>query len=251
MPFAAPRNPVVAFLWAVVQVPRAFFWVLRFGELRALLLLPLVVSLAVGAGLLTLSFVAARPLLSLVFDHHAGFAWGVSLVLTHLVLAASAVVVTLQLQGGIASAYHERASLFVQRQLTGDAPPPSTGALGVLARALKVLPGLRTIALWALTFACSATLIFVPVAGPVLVVVSQVALAAGFLAHGSVIAARERLALPRWLYVREPALLLGLTLGVVPFILVPPLALLGAIALSVCGTTVALGIHERRAPPSG
>ncbi|MDP1827481.1 MAG: hypothetical protein Q8L48_29695 [Archangium sp.] len=249
MPFAAPRNPVVAFFWAVVQVPRSFWWVIRFGELRALLVLPLVVSLVVGAGLLTVSFFAARPVLSLVLDHHSGVAWGVSLVLTHLVLAASAVVVTLQLQGGIASAYHERASLFVQRKLVGDAPPPSTGPLGVLVRAVKVLPGIRTIALWVLTFACSAALIFVPVAGPVLVVVSQIALAAGFLAHGSVIAARERLGLPRWLYLREPALLLGLTLGVVPFILFPPLALFGAIALSVCGTTVALGIQARRAAP--
>lgn len=79
-----------------------------------------------------------------------------------------------------------------------------------------------------------------------LVVVSQVALAAGFLAHGSVVMARDRLGLPRWLYFRQPALLIGLTLGVVPFVLFPPLALLGAIALSVSGTIVAVGISDAR-----
>lgn len=246
---AAPRNPLAAFFWAAAQVPRAFAWVLRFPELRAVVVLPLVVTLVLGAALLAGSWFAARPLLELVMAQQPGtlhqLAWGVSITVTHLLLALSAVVVALQLQGGVSSAYHERASLFVQRRLTGSAPEPATGTVAVLLRAVKVLPSVRTLLLWALTAFCSATLIFVPVAGPVLVVVAQLALAAGFLAHGAVVMARDRLGLPRWLYFREPALLLGLTLGVLPFVLFPPLALFGAVALSVSGTIVAVGAAHR------
>ena len=239
-----PTNPLARFFWAIVQVPRAFVWVVRFPELRSLVVLPLVVTIALGAALLVGAWFAASPLLSLVMRHQPGalheIAWGGALVVTHLLLAVSAVVIALQLQNGVSSAYHERASLFVQRRVTGNAPAPASGALGVLLRAVKILPSVRTVLLWALTALCAATLILIPVAGPVLVIGSQVVLAAGFLAHGAVTACRDRLGLQRWLYFREPALLMGLTVGVLPFVLFPPLALVGAVGLSVCGTHVAL-----------
>jgi len=163
-----------------------------------------------------------------------------------LVLLALALLFTVQLSGAINGAALERMSLYVQKKLTGEAPEPAIGVgRVVLVAARSALPTLKSLVLWALCAGAAAGLVLVPPFGPLLVIPVQVLLGAAFLAHGAVTASRQRLELPRQLYWREPACLLGLTLGFVPFLLVPPLLIAGAGTIAISGTFVALGIRER------
>ncbi len=236
-----PRFGLGAFAWALVQPLRGAWWQLREPQLRALAVAPALVTLLVGAVLSAGAVLAAVQLQPQPFGR----------VVLAVIGVALALLFTVQLSGAISSAALERMSIYVQKKTTGEAPEPTLGVGRVLASAARsVLPTLRSLVLWALCSAAAAGLVLVPPFGPVLVVPVQVLLGAGFLAHGAVAASRERLELPRRLYWREPACLLGLTLGFVPFLLVPPLLIVGAGTIAISGTLVALGIRARRGPTS-
>jgi len=249
--FGLPRFGLFAFFWAMVQPLRAVWWQLRFQELRALSVIPVVLTLTIGTAMQVFSFMAAAPLQELLMKHGEGLlgsaAWVSSRVLVHVVLAFAAVVVTFRLLSAIGGATLERMSLFVQRRVTGTAPEPAIGVGQVVLNVVRgLLPTLRSLVLWGLTSLAAATVVLIPVAGPVLVLPVQALLAAGFLAHGAVIDSRDRLGLPRLLSLREPAALLGLTVGFLPFVLLPPLLIVGGGAIAIAGAFVAVGLAERR-----
>lgn len=217
-------------------------------ELRSLALRPTGLTLGAGLALLISSFMLAAPLQHALMDPAApkllGFAARVAI---HAVLAFTAVLATLRLQAVFTGIYLERMSLAVQRKVTGTAPEPAVGAKGALSLAVRSLvPSLKALVLWALTALLACAVVLIPVVGAVLVVPLQVALAAGFMAHGAVADSRGRLGLPRWLYLRELACLSGLTVGFVPFVLFPPLMLVGGGSITIAGTLVALGVKSRR-----
>jgi hypothetical protein len=105
----------------------------------------------------------------------------------------------------------------------------------------------RRLFAWALSSAAAYLLVLVPGAGPVLVVVAQTAIAALFLAHGTIVENRARLGLPRMLLVREPALVMGLALALSPLVLFPPLMVVTGGPVAIAGALVALGAARRRA----
>jgi hypothetical protein len=198
------------------------------------------------------SVVGAAPLQHLLMREGTSFTehatWLAARVVLHALLAFSALVATLRLQGAVTAAVTERMSLFVQRTVLGQAPEPTMGTGKVLWQAVKsVVPTLKALVLWGLTSLAAAALVLIPGMGAVLVVPVQAVVAAAFLAHGAVADSRGRLGLPRWLYLRELACLLGLTLGFLPFVLFPPLMLVGSGAMAISGTLVALGARARRA----
>lgn len=249
--FGPPRFGLWAFFWAVVQPLRAVWWQLRFTELRALAMVPAAVTLVLGTALVMASVLLAAPAQNLLMTHGQGVlgnaAWVLVRILVHVVLGFAAVVATIRLQAAVAGAALERMALFVQRRILGTAPEPAIGLGRMVVNALRaLLPSLRSLVLWGLTALAAATVVLIPVVGPALVFPVEAALAAGFLAHGAVIDSRERLGLPRFLYLKEPACLLGLTVGFVPFVLFPPLMIVGGGAIAVSGALVAVGLSERR-----
>jgi uncharacterized protein involved in cysteine biosynthesis len=253
--FGPPRNPFGRFAWAVVQVPRAFWWQLRDGALRKLFLLPTVLTVLVGSALMVGAAIASGAVVG--HFEHAGNATiaAVSMTLEFLLVfaisAAAALFITWHAQSAIAAPAFERMTLHVQRVIEGDAPAPSVGALEVMRRALRgLLPRLRSLIAWALTAAAGATLIFVPVVGPVLAVGAQAVIAALFLSHGTITDNRTRLGLPRRLLLVEPALVLGLALGLLPLVLVPPLLFFCGGPVAIAGALVALGSRRNEATPS-
>ncbi|MDX2010787.1 MAG: EI24 domain-containing protein [Myxococcaceae bacterium] len=250
--FGPPRPAVGAFFWAVLQLPRAVVWTLRERALRELLFQPALVTAAVTVVFSLGALVGAGPLEALLLERQPGLGgtvvWlGVRVALTGCLLIA-AIFTAWQLAGAITAASLERMALYVQREVLGEAPPPSIDGVAVVVRAARSLfPTTRRLFLWALTTLAATTLILVPVAGPVLVVVAQTAVNAAFLAHGAIADNRARLGLPSRLLLREPALLLGYALACVPVVLVPGVALVAAAPVTVGGALVALGAHRRRA----
>lgn len=250
--FGPPGNAVGAFFWAALQVPRALVWQVRERELRRHALMPLVVTFVVGLALVLGAVGAAGPLEGLLLPRGEGLGASVTWLAVRVALTAVlmvlAALLTWHLQSAIASAWLERMTLYVQREVNGDAPAPATGTLEVAKRAARgVFPRVRGLVVWALTAGASAALILVPVAGPVLVVAAQAAIGAGFLAHAVVTDNRARLGLPRRLLLREPALLLGLTLALAPLTVVPPLLFVLSGPVAIAGAMVALGAQRRRA----
>lgn len=247
---AAPHAPPLAFFWAMLQPLRAVWWQLTIPELRKLALKPLALTFGLGISLLVATFMLAAPLQHALWgDHPTNNAIGVAgRIVLHAMLAFVALILTLRLQGAVNGAYLERMSLFVQEKRTGSAPEPVTGVGKVLVNAVRsAVPSFRALLIWALMSLIAFAVVLIPVAGPVLVLPLQVAVASGFLAHGAVADSRGRLDLPRWLYVREAPCLLGLTLGFVPFVLFPPLMLVGGGAIAISGALVAIGTKYRRA----
>jgi uncharacterized protein involved in cysteine biosynthesis len=228
--FGPPRHALGAFGWAVLQLPRALWWTLRERPLRSLLLQPALVTAAVTVALCIAAVAVAGPLEAAVLDRQPGLGgtvvwFGVRAALTVSLLFA-AVFSAWQLAGAITAASLERMALFVQREVLGDAPPATIDGVGVVVRAVRSLfPTTGRLLLWALTTVASTSLILIPVAGPILVVVVQVLVNAMFLAHGAIADNRARLGLPSRLLLREPALLLGYTLACVPVVLIPGVAL--------------------------
>jgi hypothetical protein len=216
-----------------------------------LAVLPGAVTLTVGAALTVASFLVAGPLEGLLMQHRPGLlggaAWlAVRILLLALLLLASGLA-TWQLQGAIASAYLERMALYVQQEVEGQAPAPAVGPAQVVRKAaMGVLPRVKGLVAWALSALAATTLILVPGVGPILVMAAQAAIASGFLAHGAIADNRERLGLPPRLLLREPASVLGLALGLVPLVLVPPLLMFAGGPVTIAGALVALGIHRRR-----
>lgn len=249
--FGPPRNALGAFGWATLQLPRAVLWQVRERELRRLMFVPALLTFGLGSLGCVIAVLAAGPLQALVMEQSPGFlggaAWlGVRVLLT-VVLVVGALLAAWHLQGALAAASLERMALHVQREVLGDAPPPVTDAGAVVKRAvLGLFPSTRRLVLWGLTSAAGLTLVLVPVAGPVLVVVTQTAIGALFLAHGAIADNRDRLGLPRRLLLREPALLLGYALACAPLLLFPPALLFLSGPVSVGGALVALGAHRRR-----
>jgi len=245
--FGPPRNAFGAFGWAVVQLPRALWWQVRERELRALTLAPVLWTLIAGVTGLVGAVIAAGPLSAALIAEPAWLQLTLRVVLT-FVLALLAVLLTWQLQGALAAPSLERMALFVQREVTGDAPPPESGALLAMKKALTgFFPSVRRLFAWALTAALGLTLVLVPVVGPVLVIVAQTAVAALFLAHGAIVQNRARLGLPRRFVLAEPALVLGLAVSCVPLVLVPPLLLFVGSTVHVAGALVSLGWQRRSA----
>lgn len=248
--FGPPRSSIGAFFWAALQLPRALAWQLREKELRAHALAPLLVTFFVGAALIVAAIVGAGPLEAALLTRGEGvgatLGWVAARVALTVVLIVVALGATWQLHGAIASAWLERMALFVQLQISGEAPPATVGALEVVRRAaLGVFPRVKGLVAWLLSTIAAVTLILVPGFGPVLVIAAQAALAAGFLAHSTITENRARLGLPRRLLLREPALLLGLALALVPLVLVPPLLLVAGGPISIAGALVALGMQRR------
>lgn len=249
--FGPPRNAPGAFGWAALQLPRALLWQVRERRLRGLAFLPALLTLGLGSLGALLSLLSAGPLQALLF-HRAPGLFGTATWLTirvglTVLLLVGALLTAWHLQGAIASAALERMALHVQREVLGEAPPPTLDAARVVKRAvLGVLPSLRRLVVWALSSLSAMTLILVPVAGPVLVVVAQTAIGALFLAHGAIADNRDRLGLPRRLLLREPALLLGYALACVPLLLFPPALFFAAGPVHIGGALVALGAHRRR-----
>jgi uncharacterized protein involved in cysteine biosynthesis len=250
--FGPPKQPLGAFVWALVQVPRAVWWQLREKELRALALAPALITLALGVLLTIGAILAAEPILTWWATRSPGVlgqvTWIAERVVLTVVLLIGAALTTWQLQGAIASASLERMTLCVQRIVNGEAPPPTVGALQVVKRAARNLfPRTRQLVAWGLSTALALTLIAVPVVGPVLVVVAQTALGSLFLAHGTITDNRERLGLPRKLLLKEPALVLGLAVALAPLILFPPAMILSGGPVAIAGALVALGTQRRAA----
>ncbi|MFT3706439.1 MAG: hypothetical protein QM817_02105 [Archangium sp.] len=244
--FGPPRNPFGRFAWAVAQLPRAFWWQVRSAELRKLFFLPTIITVIVGFALLGGAAVASGTLVTM--QHHDGnaavVAVGVTLefLLAFAVLSAAAVFITWHAQSAISAPAFERMTLVVQRDVDGSAPEPAVGALEVMRRALRgFFPRLRSLVLWALTAIAGAALVLVPVFGPVLALGAQVIIASLFLAHGTITDNRTRLGLPRRLLLAEPALVLGLALGLVPLVLLPPLLFFCGGPVAIAGALVALG----------
>lgn len=249
--FGPPRNPIGAFAWAVVQLPRGVVWMLRERELRSLALMPALVTLGVGFLLSLVAVISAGPLQELLLDRAPGALGGVTWLATRVVLTVVLVIGALltswQLQGAFAAASLERMALHVQKVVLGSAPEPAMGTSAIVKRAvLGVFPSVRRMVLWGLTSLAALTLVLVPVVGAVLVVMAQTAIGALFLAHGAIADNRDRLGLPRRLLLREPALLLGYALACVPLVLFPPALLFASGPVSVGGSMVALGAHRRR-----
>ncbi|HEY3449574.1 MAG TPA: hypothetical protein VGK67_24690 [Myxococcales bacterium] len=215
-------------------------------------MLPNLVTLLVGTALTAAAVVGAGPLLEQLMSKGSGAlaaaAWVTARVVLTLVLVVAAGIATWHVQSAIADAYLERMALYVQRVVDGDAPAPVKGALEVLrSAALGIFPRVKRLFAWALSALAAATLVLVPTVGPVLVVVAQTAIAALFLAHGTIADNRARLGLPRLLLVREPALVAGLALSLSPLLLVPPLMLVTGGPVAIAGALVALGARRRRA----
>jgi hypothetical protein len=241
---------MISFFWALLQPLRAVWWQLKYAELRALALKCALVTVAAVTALLGAAFFAAGPLQRLVFGS-TGVVAAAEQVVIYLLLSLVALFAALQLQGPITSAFCERMSLFVQKQLTGVAPEPELGKRRVLLGAVKSLfPTLRALLLWGLTAAAAALLVLLPPFGPLLVVPVQLMLGAAFLAHAAVAQVRPRLGLPRRLYLKQPGAMLGLAIGFVPFVMFPPFALAGAGAIAISGTFVGLRIGDARAAPA-
>jgi uncharacterized protein involved in cysteine biosynthesis len=243
-----------AFLWASLQGPRAVLWQVRERELRSLALLPAVLTVVCGAGLLVGAVLAAGALTGLLSREAHGFGEaGLRLLLQALltgVLMLAATFLAWHLQSAIAAAMYERMALYVQRHVLGESPLPAIGTVEVLKRTLRsVFPRVRSLVAWALTALAGLGLVLVPVVGPVLAVGAQVAIAALFLAHGTITDNRERLGLPRRFLLAEPALVLGLALALTPLVLVPPLLLVFGGPVAIAGAFVALGSAARRAEP--
>lgn len=242
--FGPPRNPVGAFGWAALQLPRAVLWQWRERELRTLTFVPALVTLAFGLAAVVAAVLGAGPLTGVLVAHGA-LAVLTRVVLTVVLLLAAALL-TWQLQSALAAPALERMALYVQREVTGEAPVPTEALSTVLRKAVTgFFPSLRRIVAWALGALAGLTLVLVPVVGPVLVVVVQVALAAVFLAHQTITENRARLGLPRRLVLREPALVLGLAVACVPIFLVPGLMLFANGPVSIAGALVALGTRRR------
>lgn len=240
----APRNPLGRLAWAFAQLPRAYWWQVRDAELRRLLLLPTIVTLVVGLGLI----VAAAIFSSTLFDGNEGArAWvTVERLLAFAILSVGAIFLTWHAQSALAAPAFERMALHVQRTLDGTAPQPSIGALEVIRRTVRALfPRVRSLIAWALTAAAGATLIFVPVVGAPLALGAQALIAALFLAHGTITDNRARLGLPRKFLLKEPALTLGLAIALVPLVLVPPVLLLSGGPIAIAGALVGLGARSR------
>lgn len=249
--FGPPKNPLGAFAWSAVQLPRAVLWQWREKELRALMVAPALVTFLVGLALLVAAVLGAGALQDTLL--HLGDGGLASLAAVALrvaltaVLVVAALLVTLQLQGAIAAASLERMALYVQRTIEGDAPPPAMGTLAVVKTAVRTLfPTAKRLVIWALSALVAATLVLVPVVGPVLVVVTQTAIGVLFLAHGTITDNRARLGLPRRFLLREPALVLGFAVVLVPLVLVPPLMLLFGGPVAIAGALVAVGSKRRR-----
>ncbi|MFZ5440367.1 MAG: EI24 domain-containing protein [Myxococcota bacterium] len=248
--FGPPRNALGAFGWAALQLPRAVVWQWRERELRQLMVAPALTTLLVGLALLTAAVLGAGPLEAALLSRGdgllAGLAWLALRVVLTVVLVVAALLTTWQLQGAIAAASLERMALYVQRAVEGAAPPPQLGALAVVKTAVRSLfPTVRRLVAWALSALAAATLVLVPLAGPVLVVVAQTLIAVLFLSHGAITDNRQRLGLPRRLLLREPALVLGFALALVPLVLVPPLMLVFGGPVAIAGALVALGVGRR------
>jgi uncharacterized protein involved in cysteine biosynthesis len=249
--FGPPRNPVGAFAWAVVQLPRALVWLVREPELRALAFMPALVTFGLGFLLSVVAVMSAGPIQELLLDRAPGAFGGVTWLVTRVVLTAvlviGALLMSWHLQGAFTAAALERMALHVQIVVEGSAPEPAIGAAAVVKRAvLGLFPSVRRMVLWGLSSLAALTLVLVPVVGAVLVVVTQTAIGALFLAHGAIADNRDRLGLPRRLLLREPALLLGYALACAPLILFPPALLLASGPVGVGGSMVALGASRRR-----
>jgi uncharacterized protein involved in cysteine biosynthesis len=248
--FGPPRQPIGAFAWALLQLPRAAWWQLREKELRALALAPALITFAIGMVLTIGAIFAVEPILTWWSDKSPGVlgevTWIAERVVLTVVLLIGAALATWQLQGAIASAPLERMTLYVERVVNGTAPPPKVGPLEVVKRAARGLfPRTARIVAWLLSTVAALLLIAVPVVGPVLVVVVQTAIGALFLAHGAIADNRERLGLPRKLLLKEPALVLGLAVAVVPLVLFPPAMVLSGGPVAIAGALVALGSRRR------
>jgi uncharacterized protein involved in cysteine biosynthesis len=250
--FGPPRNALGAFAWAFIQLPRALLWTARESALRALVFTPALVGAALTLALCAAAVLGAGPLEELLFDRHDGVvgtaSWlGLRVMLT-LCLLAAAVFTGWQLAGALTWASLERMSLYVQREVLGDAPRPAIGAPEVLQRAVvSLFPKTKQLLLWALSSAAAMGLVLVPAVGPVLVLVAQTAINAVSLAHAAIADNRERLGLPRRLLLREPALLFGYALACVPVVMIPGVAAFAAAPVTVGGALVALGAHRRSA----
>jgi uncharacterized protein involved in cysteine biosynthesis len=250
--FGPPRQPVGAFFWAMLQLPRAAWWQVREKELRVLALMPALLTLAVGLVLTAGAIIAVEPILTWWSDRSPGFlgdvTWIAERVVLTVVLLIGAAFVTWQLQGAIASGPLERMMLHVQRVVNGEAPPPKVGPLEVVKRAARGLfPRTARVVAWVLCTIVALTLIAVPVVGPVLVVAVQTAIGALFLAHGAIADNRERLGLPRKLLLKEPAIVLGLAVAFVPLVLFPPVMVLSGGPVAIAGALAALGTQRREA----
>lgn len=248
--FGPPRAAAGAFGWAALQLPRAVVWQLRERELRKLMVAPALVTMLVGAALLVAAVVGAGLLQDGWMQPGSGFFGSVAFIAVRVALTAvlvvAAALTTLQLQGAIAAASLERMALYVQRAVDGDAPPPAMGTLAVVKAAVKTLvPSVKRLVAWGLSALAAVTLVLVPVVGPVLVVVTQTAIGALFLAHGTITDNRARLGLPRKLLLKEPALVLGLAVALAPLVLVPPLMLFAGGPVAIAGAMVAVGSRRR------
>lgn len=243
--FGPPRPALGAFAWAVVQLPRALWWQLRERELRALTVAPAVWTVVVGLVAAISAVLGAGPLTDLFVPAAAWWHLIARALLTFVLLVAAALG-TWQLQSAIAAPSLERMTLFVQRAVLGGAPPAPNGLTSALRKAISgALPNARRLSAWVLSAALAATLVLVPVVGPLLVLPAQAVVAAVFLAHGAITDNRERLGLPRRLLLREPALVLGLAVACVPLMLFPPLLLFAGGTVQIAGALVALGCHRR------
>lgn len=248
--FGPPTNPVGAFVWAALQLPRAFVWTFREKQLRRHLVLPSIITCAVIVSLAALALQLVGPIEQALVDLPSGVlgtiaSIGLTAVIAGFLLLA-AVVVGWQLSAHIAAGSHERMALFVQRTVMGAAPQPTITAGAVVKRAVRGLfPSVRRLVIWALTSLASLTLVLVPAIGPLLVVIAQTAISALFLAHAAIADNRDRLGLPARLLIREPALLSGYALACVPFALFPPAMLFVSGPIAVGGALVAVGAQLR------
>lgn len=248
--FGPPQNPFGAFGWAVLQLPRALLWTVREKDLRHLVFIPALITTGVTLLLCGLALLLVRPLEHAlvelpdgVLGSLAGF--GLTVVLGAALLFA-AILAGWQLSGPIAASSLERMALYVQREVTGDAPAPSIGGVAVVTRAVRgIFPSARRLVIWALTSIASLSLVLVPGVGPVLVLIAETAIGAIFLSHGAIADNRDRLGLPRRLLLREPALLLGYALACTPLVLFPLAMLFASGPVAVGGALVALGAHRR------
>lgn len=248
--FGPPRNPVGAFGWAALQLPRAFLWTLREKELRHLLVVPAMITSGVTILLCAGALALVHPLEAALVELPSGVlgalaSIGLSVILGAMLLLA-AIFTGWQLSGPIAASAFEKMALFVQREVTGEAPEPTIGGTAVVKRALRGLfPSTRRLIIWALSSIASLSLVLVPGVGPLLVVIAETAIGAIFLSHGAIADNRDRLGLPRRLLLREPALLLGYALACAPLVLLPFSMLVAAGPVAVGGALVALGAHRR------
>lgn len=247
----APKNPFARFAWALVQLPRAFWWQISDGELRRLLLLPTILTVVIGIALIIGAAVLSGTIIAWTHSQEGAHVAAVAVTFEYLllfaVLSLAAIFLTWHAQSAFAAPAFERMTLHVQRKLDGDAPEPNIGALEVMRRALRALfPRVRSLILWALTAAAGATLVFVPVIGAPLAIGVQALIAALFLAHGTITDNRTRLGLPRRFLLKEPALMLGLSVGLVPLVLVPPILLFSGGPIAIGGAFVALGARAEK-----